>query len=480
MSKLNEPMSDFGFDSAKTYEELSRLLAPHGQQHLLKFWNELNAVEQQRLALQIREVDFHAIKSLSCSKTAAADWSKLASQAEPPQAFRLHDSNPPFSALDARMAGEQSLRRGEIGAILVAGGQGTRLGFDHPKGMYEIGPVSRASLFQILLEKLVAVGRRYGKAVPLYVMTSPATHDETVAYFLANQRFGISPENLHVFCQGQMPAVDAQSGKLLLAAKGELALSPDGHGGMLAALANSGGLSEIQHRDIKHLFYFQVDNPLVEMCDPQFLGYHILSSSEVSTLAISKSFPLERLGVVAQIGGRTRIIEYSDLPDDAAHRTNAKGLLTLWAGNTATHIFDVSFLDRASRSSSALPFHVARKKVPYLDENGRRIESSAPNAFKFERFIFDLLPLAEHSIVVEADRDCAFAPVKNAPGDPCDSPDTCQAAMVALYRRWLESAGAKIVPNVAVEISPLFALDATEVRAKVTPKTVIDQPTYLR
>jgi UDP-N-acetylglucosamine/UDP-N-acetylgalactosamine diphosphorylase len=370
------------------------------------------------------------------------------------------------------------LKAGKVAALLVAGGQGTRLGFDHPKGLYQVGPVSGASLFQILLEKVLATGRRYGVAVPLYLMTSPATHAETLEFLAANDRFGLPESDVHVFCQGTMPAVDAESGRLLLDSPGSLALSPDGHGGMLAALGRSGGLSDLAARGIEQLFYFQVDNPLAPVCDPDFLGYHLLAGSELSTLVVAKQFPTERVGNVANVDGRLRIIEYSDLPEAAANRRRADGSLELWAGNTAIHVFDVALLKRLSSQADALPFHLAHKAVPHLDEQGRRVEPAKPNAIKFERFIFDLLPAARNGIVVEADPSQSFAPLKNAPGSERDSPETVHRQMVALHRSWLEAAGLRVADGIDVEISPLFALDAEEAAKKLPHPDAISKPTY--
>jgi UDP-N-acetylglucosamine/UDP-N-acetylgalactosamine diphosphorylase len=333
-------------------------------------------------------------------------------------------------------------------------------------------------LFQILFEKLAAVGRRYGVAVPVYLMTSYTTHEETADYLQANRNFGLSSENVSLFCQGVMPAVDASTGRILLAKHSEVALSPDGHGGMLAALVRSGGLADIERRGLKHLFYFQVDNPLVEMCDPLFLGHHILAKSEASTLAIAKNDPMERVGNIVQFDGRTQIIEYSDLAAEVAEARNADGSLRFWAGNTAVHTFAVGFLNRVSQDQLQLPFHVALKKVPYVDEQGCSVEPAEPNAFKFEQFIFDLLPAAERAIVVETDARRTFAPVKNPPGAAKDSPDTCRAAMMSLHREWLKAAGAKIDPNVPLEIGPMFALDEKELRTKIDSETVVDRPTY--
>ena len=240
----------------------------------------------------------------------------------------------------------------------MAGGQGTRLGFDHPKGMFPIGPLSGKTLFQIHVEKIVAAGRRYGVRIPLYLMTSPATHEETVAFFAAHDRFGLPAEDLIVFCQGTMPAVDAQTGRVLLEAPGRIAASPDGHGGMLAALDRSGALADIERRGIRHLFYFQVDNPLVDICGREFSGYHLLAQSEFSTQVIAKRDPLERVGNVVQVDGRLMVIEYSDLPEEAANRRNADGSLRIWAGSIAVHVMDTALLAAAGRGGRgpALPY----------------------------------------------------------------------------------------------------------------------------
>jgi UDP-N-acetylglucosamine/UDP-N-acetylgalactosamine diphosphorylase len=232
---------------------------------------------------------------------------------------------------------------------------------------------------------------------------------------------------------------------------------------MLAALARCGGLDEMERGGIRHLFYCQVDNPLVPLCDPEFIGYHALAESQLSTQVVAKQDPLEKVGNVAMVDGRMTIIEYSDLPASAARKQNDDGSLHLWAGNTGIHVFDVQFLRRMSTTTSALPFHLARKKVPYIDAAGKLIEPDSPNALKFERFIFDLLPAAERAFVMEVDARRAFAPVKNAPGDARDTPESVQAQMVELHKQWLASGEAKVEPGVPVEISPLFALDEADV-----------------
>jgi UDP-N-acetylglucosamine/UDP-N-acetylgalactosamine diphosphorylase len=341
--------------------------------------------------------------------------------------------------------------------------------------MFPIGPLSGKTLFQIHVEKIVAAARRYGVRIPLYLMTSPATHDETVAFFAAHGRFGLPAEDFFVFRQGTMPAVDAETGRALLEAPGRIAASPDGHGGTLAALDQSGALGDIERRGIRHLFYLQVDNPLVDICGREFVGYHLLADSEFSTQVVAKRDPLDRVGNVVQIDGRLMVIEYSDLPDDAARRHNADGSLAIWAGSIAVHVMDAAFLRRLVGSADALPFHIAKKKVIAVDPLAKDVQPHS--AIKFERFI-DLMPQAERAIVVEVDQGRAFAPLKNAPGAKADTAQTVQAQMAALAREWLRQAGAEVAGDVPVEISPLFALDAGDLAGKVRPGTRVTKPTY--
>lgn len=452
-----------------TYRRLLDKLTPANQQHVLRYWGELSAEQQQRLAAQIDALDLDLVARLFAQRNAVEDYHALAARAEPPPAFRVgrDDASAPRAA--ARNRGTQAIAAGKVGAILVAGGQGSRLGFEHPKGMFPIGPVSGHTLFQILLEKLAATRRRYGAAIPLYVMTSDATHEETVAYLDGNDFFGLPKADVRFFQQGNLPAVDAETGELLLEARDSLALSPDGHGGMLAALDMSGALDDIRGRGLKQLFYFQVDNPLVVMCDPAFIGYHLESGSEMSTQVVAKTAAEDRVGNVVSIDGQVRIIEYSDLPAESAAQTNADGSLRLWAGSVAVHVFDVAFLARMAASPEGTPHHVARKAVACLDAAGNRVVPSgeAKNAIKFERFIFDLLPAARRSIVMEVDAAEAFAPVKNADGAAKDTPASVKRQMVALHRRWLQAAGAEVAANADVEIRPGFALDAEEVAARL-------------
>lgn len=460
-------------------ESLAPRLRRYGQDHLLAFWEQLSAEQRRSLATEIESIDFTALAEQFVASCALPLESGLATQLAPPPAIRLHRRSPQ-AAREAIETGRTALRAGKVGAILVAGGQGTRLGFPHPKGMFPIGPVSGASLFQLLLEQVLATSRRYETRIPLCVMTSPATHAETAAYFDAHQRFGLPAEDVHLFCQGTMPAVDALSGRVLLESKHQIALSPDGHGGMLPALTASGGLDDLERRGIEQVHYFQVDNPLVSVCDPELLGFHRQAGSEATTQVIAKRDPLERVGNVVLADGRMRIIEYSDLPEQFARRRDAAGDLQLWAGSMGVHVFDVAFLRRCAAARDALPLHLARKTVPTIDAAGNAVSPAQPNAIKFERFIFDLLPEAQRTLAVEADPAESFAPVKNAAGATVDSPERTRQALVRRAWRWLKGAKTGVPAGVPVEISPLFALDEAECRERITPRMRFVGPTYLR
>jgi UDP-N-acetylglucosamine/UDP-N-acetylgalactosamine diphosphorylase len=461
-----------------TYDQLVARLKPHGQEHLLRFWGELEKTTQDQLASQIASIDLLQIGELYRQGAGTRDWAALSQRAVRPAAMRLADRTQ-ASVNEARERGAAALAAGKVGVLLVAGGQGSRLGFDHPKGMYRIGPVSGASLLQIHFEKALAAARRYGAPVPVYMMTSPVTHDEQVEFLEEHGRFGVRADDVTLFCQGTMPAVDAATGKLLLSENGALFLSPDGHGGTVGALAASGAIENIRRRGVEHLFYLQVDNPLVPIGDAEFIGYHLAAGSELTSVAVAKRTPQDRLGAFAVIDGRLNIIEYSDLPDDVASARDERGTLRFWAGSIAVHVFSVAFLERALALQDALPFHIARKKVPYVDESGAVIEPAKANALKFERFIFDLLPHARNPLVVEFAEADVFAPLKNAPGAERDTPEYVQRFMVAQHRRWLEAAGTRVAQNALVEISPLWALDAEGVAAREDRPTIINDAMYL-
>jgi UDP-N-acetylglucosamine/UDP-N-acetylgalactosamine diphosphorylase len=474
--------------------ELFAHLKTFGQEHLLSFWNVLSESEQNNLAAQINALDFAQIAELYARRDEPAAALMLADRADDPPAYKFStvtDTTPckttkSITPREASESGAELLRAGKVAFVLVAGGQGTRLGFPHPKGMYPIGPVSQATLFQFHFEKVLAISRRYGQRVPYCMMTSPATHVETVRFLKDNNYFGLPADDVFIFCQGTMPAVSLDEGKVLLDSKGSIALSPDGHGGMLAAITkadHNGGasvLAQLRQRGIDYLFYNQVDNPLVRIGSPEFLGYHCLSGSELTSQVIRKRFPSDKVGNIVEVEGRLYVIEYSDLPEAVGKQTNLDGSLKIWAGSIAVHVFNTELLDRTSQHASSLPFHYARKKVSFVDvQSGEAIKPDKENAIKFERFIFDLLPSANNAIVVEVDPPNHYAPLKNAPGAASDSPETVKQSISAMHTTWLAQAGAVIRHDPVIEISPLFADSPEAVAEKITKGQQFDQSIYL-
>jgi len=468
---------------------LAATLARHNQQHLLRWWDDLTPEARDVLAAEIAGIDFDRLTDLV--ERLVRDESPIV--ADPALVRPIAVNRLPRTDGDrvarrhAAEIGEVALRRGEVAVVIVAGGQGTRLGFDGPKGTFPIGPVSGASLFQIHAEKIVALGRRFKTTIPLYVMTSPENHDATVGFFAAHANFGL--DHVRFFVQGRMPAVDRETGQVLLAEKGHVALSPDGHGGTIAALAAPGPLGlpscldEMRDRGIQTVFYFQVDNPLVQIADPASIGLHRQAEAEISFKVVEKILPDEKVGLVVEIDGRPQVIEYSDLSTDLAERRAPDGSLELWAGSIAIHLFDRAFLERLATGGGRLPFHRAIKKSQYVDPNGITVQPESPNGVKFETFIFDALPLAERYCLIEADRALEFEPLKNATGP--DSPATVRRRMSDLFAGWLEHAGVKVPRHsdgsipFDIEISPMFALDAAELKAKLPRDVVVDGPLYL-
>jgi UDP-N-acetylglucosamine/UDP-N-acetylgalactosamine diphosphorylase len=453
-------------------QTLFKRLQSHNQDHVLSGWGKLTQDEREDFVNQLEVIDLSELETLFSHRK---DPEYVLPSRERIQPLPVSSSE---TTPDERARGEAALKRGEIAALVVAGGQGSRLGFEKPKGMFPIGPITGATLFQIHAEKVLALGRRYGKPIPFLVMTSPATDADTRAYFEENRYFGLNPADVIYFQQGTMPAVSASTGRLLLEKPGRLFLSPNGHGGTLTALEESGVLGKLHSRGIEHVFYFQVDNPLVKICDPGFIGRHIAGRSEVSSKVVFKDRAGEKVGVLAVLDGKCGIIEYTFLPQEMANEREADGSLRFRAGNPAIHLFTLEFLERVI-STKGLPYHVAHKNVMHFDPVSQSVVTSdgTPNALKFERFIFDALPLAERWLAVETTRSEEFSPVKNATGS--DSPDTAKADQIAIFTRWLKLAGV-MTQGHPVEISPLFALDADELKAKIPQGLIIAGPIYLR
>jgi len=458
-----------------------------GQLHVLRLWHTLDANAQQAFAQQLETIDWAELESMRrlvfqrnavvpAVFTPAVD---LGTAVTPACLALGNPSNQP-SPTAAIASGSRALGDGRIGAILVAGGQGSRLGSTEPKGLYPIGPVSEQNLFEVLLGKLAAVRRRFGARVPLAIMTSSAT-DTLTRQFLEDRGFcGHHRSAVLVFQQHDLPALDAVTGQLLLDASDHIAMAPDGHGGMLGALARCGGLDWFSSHGVEQVVSFQVDNPLAMPLNGEFLGYHLLTHADFSTQVVRKQDPAERVGVVVESDGAYRVVEYSDLPASLAAERLADGGLKLYAGSIAVHAFSIAFLQRMAARSDSLPLHVAFKAVAHLDggvdDLGRPLVPSVPNAIKCERFIFDLMPQATRVCVVEIDAADGFAPLKNPSGAASDSPQHVHAAMQAFARRVLAKAGVAVAEGIAVELDSAAIFDAEDVGQFLPPGTLIDAP----
>lgn len=447
--------------SAARIDRLRRVLADHGQQHVLRFVPDLDPAARDAFLTQLESLDVARVQRLvdSVLRTSAPE---AVGDLQPPDVIEWGVDAARDAA--ARAAGQDLLRAGRVAAFLVAGGQGTRLGYDGPKGRFPVGPLTNRSLFAYHAQRVLATSRRYDANVPLYVMTSDVNHASTVAAFEEAGNFGLAGDQVAFFVQGQLPAVD-RSGRLLLADKGALSMSPDGHGGCFRALQQSGAFDDMRRRGITQLFYFQVDNPLAQVCDPLFIGHHALADAEMSTKVVDKIDPAERVGVLARRDDRTVLIEYSDLDPRLAAARDAEGRLRYRAGNIAIHMLDLDFVGRLLGGELSLPVHRADKKVPFVDETGRLVQPDAPNGIKLEMFVFDALPFARRSVTQVVLRADEFAPVKNAEGP--DSPATSRLALSDQAKRWMAAAGFA-PPSGDAEVGPLFALDQDEFLANLT------------
>lgn len=464
-------------------DTLRKALDEAGQNHLVKKIETLADESRERLVEQVEKLDLGAMNRLIDEYVRSEPTYDIPEDTEPAEYYPADPGAKvrPYDAAKYRAAGESLLREGKVACFTVAGGQGSRLGFDGPKGCYPAGAVSKKPLFQIFAEGIKATGEKYGKAVPWLIMTSPQNHADTVSFFEEHDYFGLNTDDVMFFPQGTMPSFDLKTGRVLMSDEVTLAASPDGHGGSLKALYASGAIDEMKKRGVEHISYFQVDNPLVKVADPLFLGLHASapdSSGEMSSKMLPKAYAEEKVGLFVKFGGRTRVVEYSDMPMERQKETNGDGSLRFLAGNPAIHAFGVDFVEKVNTDPDLdLPYHRAVKKIPHADpESGEAVDPAEPNGVKLERFVFDALPFAEQSIILETSRVQEFAPIKNAEGiDSAESSAKLQTERAAL---WLEAAGVKVPrnaegePDCVLEISPLTALEPDDLKGKDLPSEI--------
>jgi UDP-N-acetylglucosamine/UDP-N-acetylgalactosamine diphosphorylase len=444
-----------------------------GQGHVFAHWESLDEAARASLLAQAGEIDLAEVQHLVDTLVKGDHAAAVSLEGLEPAPYAAHPASGGDQSLweEMRVQGETALKAGRVAAFTVAGGQGTRLGYDGPKGCYPVGPVTKKPLFQVFAEKIRAAEIRYEVTIPWFIMTSDLNHAATEAAFKEADFWGLQASQVQFFKQGRMPAVDPE-GKIILSGKSEIAMSPDGHGGSLRALVRSGAIERMKSEGIDVISYFQVDNPLIQIIDPAFVGFHLVGGSEMSSKMIPKAYPLEKLGHFCTQNGNTVVVEYSDLPEEMQEERDSEGELRYRAGSIAIHLLSVDFVTRAGGNDTtyALPFHRAHKKIPVVQADGTVVKPEEPNGYKFEMFVFDALPFADKPVIIETLRSDEFSPVKNAEGK--DSPATCRADQLKLWAGWLAGVGVEVptddegVPTVTFEVSPLFADSAANFATK--------------
>ncbi len=445
-----------------TLEQLRERFEACDQGHVFRFWDQLDGRQRTSLTAQALRIcpDLQAL----CRGQRAAVAALLSPRSqvlEPIEAIAAPEcGGDPGRAAAARRRGEEILAAGRVAALVVAGGQGTRLGFMGPKGCFPVGPLTDRTLFELQAQKLRGLARRSGRTIPWYIMTSTATDAQTRQLFTRKHHFGMAAADVFIFQQQMVPAFDFE-GHLMLEEPGRIFEGPDGHGGSLTALVSSGALDDMEARGVDTIFYYQVDNPLVKIADPVYLGLHDQAGAEMSAKVVRKVDPMARVGVLAHRDGCIEMLEYTELSDEHRFMRDEDGQLHFWAGNVAIHLLNTGFVRRvAAGAQKHLPFHASAKPIPTVDEAGRTVAPGEPNGYKLERFVFDALGAANAVCVEEISPAIEFSPIKNAQGD--ESPASARRDLVAQYRRWLKDAGLRLPPGAGLVEIDHSAIDGPE------------------
>jgi UDP-N-acetylglucosamine/UDP-N-acetylgalactosamine diphosphorylase len=442
--------------------EFLNILKANKQSHIIEHFHKLSSDKQSQLVQNSINLDINLVCRLHKECLETKDEISISGEIKPPRIIPLPKTqSEKKDHHKAKLVGESLISREKVAILIVAGGQGVRLGHDKPKGTFPISPVMNKTLFHLFSEQVKALSFRYNARIPILIMTSNDNHDETIAFFHTFNFFGLAKENVHFFQQGMLPTI-TPTGELLLKDEINLSVNPDGHGGSLKALYASGLLDLLMQQGFAELFYCQVDNPLVKIADPVFLGYHAMVEAECSTKVVRRQKIEEKVGVYVSLNGKDTILEYSDFGGKHMEALDMHGSILYWAGNTAIHILSLPFVKRLNDHGFALPYHCAKKTLEIGSSAGSR---ETVSVWKFETFVFDAIPLAEKTGCMEVDRKEEFSPIKNRSG--ADSPSTAREAMVGLHRDWLHDAGIMVPQGVSVEISPLFALDKEELISKL-------------
>ena len=459
-------------------EKLIELLEKNSQDHVLRFWEELNDSERDELMEDVKKVDFDWLrsatpllieKSLEKRTVQKPDVIALPATVEQRRAEK-----------EAFSAGEKLISGGRTSVFTAAGGQSSRLGLDTPKGTYQVSPVRHKSLFQVQAEKIAYLQHTYNVKIPWLIMVSETNHGQTRDYFEQNGYFGLDASFVRFLEQGMFPAMDGD-GKLLLREKNRVFLNPTGHGGTFSTLADSGALLWLKELGVQEIFYYQVDNVLVNMLDPVFLGYHGSRGCEMSSKCVKKRDMSEKIGVFVIEDGTPTVVEYSELT--AIEFSDGSRVEDLRAGNIAMHVINVDFALSITKDRLKLPLHVAHKAIPHVNERGMKTVPHAPNAYKFETFIFDALGNVNNTVIMEVARHEEFSPLKNRTGE--DSPETVRRDQLRFFASWCEQAGIRVPrddrgdPLYTLEVSPLFAASREDFLRKIDRSMNIEGDTYV-
>jgi len=465
-------------------EQARQNLESAGQAHVLDHVDTLNDEQKDQLLTQIEGIDWPEVARLVKSHVEQKPAFQLPEHIEPAPFYPIEPGDPLREKYaHATALGEELIKEGKVAAFCVAGGQGSRLGYDGPKGCYPATPIRELPLFAVFCEYLQYIEKAYGKAVPFYIMTSPVNDAPTREFFKENAYFGLDPDNVMFFPQAMLPAFDINTGKALLAAPDSLALSPNGHGGSLKALHTSGAINDMKQRGVEQISYVQVDNPLVRVIDPLFIGLHALDGAQMSSKMLQKRDPLEKVGNFCVADGKVTVIEYSNLPDELAKQTvenNGEEQLRFNAGSIAIHVISRGFVTSINTSGDgfALPWNRAEKKVAYWDPRKDELfEPDAPNAVKLETFVFDALPMCDESIVLETLREDEFAPIKNADTPPgsepaSDSPESSKKLQSDRAKRWLKANGVAVADDAVVEVPQSLAVGPADLEDVELPESI--------
>lgn len=399
-----------------TFEKAQTLLEKYNQEHLLDFYDELSSTEQVDLLNQIEKLDFSLLDSLKSENIASAKKGKI----EPlEKAVTIADIQ--HNIEEYRNIGIDEIKKGRVAAVLLAGGQGTRLGFDKPKGMFNIGINKELYIFECLINNLMDVVNTVGVWIPLLIMTSEKNNEDTVNFFKEKNYFGYNSDYISFFVQDMAPSVDFD-GKIYLESKSRISLSPNGNGGWFSSIVRAGLLDKLKSDGVKWLNVFAVDNVLQRIADPAFIGAVIKSGSQSGSKVVAKSNPAERVGAMCLENGMPSIIEYYELTEEMANQRMEDGELAYRFGVTLNYLFRMDKLEDINKVK--LPVHIVKKKIPHIDKNGCKINSEEPDGYKFETLILDMIHMYDSCLPYEVERRKEFAPVKNAEG--VDSVDTAR------------------------------------------------------